>query len=162
MRAIRVALLTAGITGAMTGCQKPAPEDQSAAAVEAVKAADAAWEKAFSSRDMNGSLDAVEADASVLPPNAPIATGHPAIKVLFLGFYQIPGLDLHWQATRAEAARSGELAYTSGTYVMKFNDPKGNPLTDKGKYATVWRKQADGSWKVVLDVFNSDLPQPGS
>jgi hypothetical protein len=31
-------------------------------------------------------------------------------------------------------------------------------LLDKGKYLTVWKKQADGSWKVLFDMFNSDLP----
>jgi ketosteroid isomerase-like protein len=44
---------------------------------------------------------------------------------------------------------------------MSFNSPSGKPLRDRGKYVTVWRKQADGSWRVVRDVFNSDLPVPG-
>jgi ketosteroid isomerase-like protein len=30
------------------------------------------------------------------------------------------------------------------------------PATDKGKYLTVYEKQADGSWKAVADTFNSD------
>jgi ketosteroid isomerase-like protein len=38
------------------------------------------------------------------------------------------------------------------------NDAAGNPVTDNQKYVTVWRKGADGSWKVVADIFNSDNP----
>jgi len=33
-------------------------------------------------------------------------------------------------------------------------------FNDKGKYVTVYRKQPDGKWKVVADIFNSDLPAP--
>ena len=34
------------------------------------------------------------------------------------------------------------------------------PVTDKGKYVTVYKKQADGSWKAVADILNSDMPLP--
>jgi ketosteroid isomerase-like protein len=59
-------------------------------------------------------------------------------------------------------AKSGELGYTSGTYQMTFNDPSGKPISDTGKYVTVWKKQSDGGWKVLLDSFNSDLPVTGA
>ncbi|MBA2471329.1 MAG: hypothetical protein H0V41_03460 [Pseudonocardiales bacterium] len=49
-------------------------------------------------------------------------------------------------------ARSGDLAYSTGTYAFA------NPPIDKGKFVDVWKKQADGSWKAVIDIFNSDLP----
>jgi ketosteroid isomerase-like protein len=41
-----------------------------------------------------------------------------------------------------------------------MNDPKGSPIMDRGKYVAVWKKQADGSWKVAAESFNSDLPVP--
>ena len=152
-----------GATAIVLGCQPktPAPVDESAAATEAVRAADVAWEKAFSSRDTAAAVAAVEAGGSVLAPNAPIATGPEAIRALFAGFYGLPAMTLHWQVATAEAARSGELGYTRGTYELNYTDAKGKQASDHGKYVTVWRKQADGSWKVVVDVFNSDLPLPG-
>jgi ketosteroid isomerase-like protein len=57
---------------------------------------------------------------------------------------------------------SGDLAYTQGTYSMTMTDPEGIPATDKGKYLAVWKKQADGGWKVIEDIFNSDLPAGGN
>jgi len=36
------------------------------------------------------------------------------------------------------------------------------PITDKGKYLTVFKKQADGNWKAVADMVSSDLPLPGA
>jgi ketosteroid isomerase-like protein len=59
-------------------------------------------------------------------------------------------------------AHSGDLGYTIGAYEMTFNDPTGKTVSDKGKYVTVWKKQKDGSWKVLLDVFNTDLPPTGA
>lgn len=150
-----------GFSVLLSGCQPPAPADLSAAAVEAVRAADIAWEKAFSGRDTTAAIAAIEPTGSVLAPNGPIATGPEAIRAVFAGWYAMPAMTLHWQLAAVEAARSGDLAYSRGTYELTFNDPKGKPVTDHGKYATVWRKQADGTWKVVLDMFNSDLPVPG-
>ncbi len=148
---------------AVAACQpQPKPvEDQSQAAVAAIREADAAWLRVFAGRDTTAAVAAVEATGSVLAPNAPIATGSQAVRSLFEGFYALPGMTISWQLADAQAAKSGDLGYSHGAYQLTFNDPKGKPITDHGKYATVWRKQADGSWKVVLDIFNSDLPAPG-
>jgi len=57
-------------------------------------------------------------------------------------------------------AQSGELAYLSGTYELTLNDASGKPVKDRGKYVEVWKKQADGTWKATVDIWNSDLPAP--
>jgi ketosteroid isomerase-like protein len=161
----RAGLIPAGLALVLAACQPAppaAPPDESAAAAEAIRAADAAWEKAVSAKDTAASVAAVEATGSILAPNAPIATGPEAIRGMFAGMFGMPGMSVHWTLTKAEAARSGDLGYSMGTYELTFNDTKGKPVTDRGKYITVWRKQADGSWKAVSDVFNSDLPLPGS
>jgi ketosteroid isomerase-like protein len=159
MSNVRPPTFALGLVATLTACQPPA--NQTTGVADAVRAADIAWEKAFSSKDLAGAVAFVESTGSILPPNAPIATGPAAVRALFDGFYALPALNLHWQATSAEAARSGDLAYSSGTYEMTFSSPSGKPLRDRGKYVTVWRKETDGSWKVVRDVFNSDLPVPG-
>ena len=54
---------------------------------------------------------------------------------------------------------SGDIAYVHGTYEMDVTPPGATvAMHDKGKYLEVWHKQADASWKVVRDMFNSDLP----
>ena len=139
----------------------PPPADESASAAEAIKAADAAWEKVFTSKDTAAALAAMEPTAAMLSPNAPIASGADQVRAAVVGMWGLPALSLHWTATTAEAAKSGDLGYTRGTYELTFNDAKGKPMSDKGKYVTVWRKQADGTWKVVTDIFNSDMPAGG-
>jgi len=57
-----------------------------------------------------------------------------------------------------EVARSSDLAYLMGVYQLTMKDPQGKPVMDQGKLVEVWKKQADGKWKTVADIFNSDLP----
>jgi ketosteroid isomerase-like protein len=49
-----------------------------------------------------------------------------------------------------------ELGYTFGTNAISVEDSTGASTTTNGKYVTIWRKQTDGSWKVVVDITNSD------
>ena len=72
--------------------------------------------------------------------------------------FALPGIALTFQPSKVEVARSGDIAYTYGTYTMNLSDPKGQPLTDRGKYVTVYKKQAGGEWKAVVDIFNTDTP----
>ena len=52
----------------------------------------------------------------------------------------------------------GDLGYTFGSNEISLNDAKGARVTTEGEYVTIWRKQADGSWKAVVDIGNSDAP----
>jgi len=50
---------------------------------------------------------------------------------------------------------SGDLGYTYGTYEFHSKDKNGNPAVQYGKYTSIWKKQKDGKWKVVLDMGNA-------
>jgi ketosteroid isomerase-like protein len=108
---------------------------------------------------LDGTVSYYADDASVLPPNAPIATGKQAIRGVWATLLT-PDTTVSWEVTKADAARSGELAYVEGVYQITARNPKGKSQEDKGKLVEVWKKQADGKWKVVTDIFNSDMPLP--
>jgi ketosteroid isomerase-like protein len=55
-----------------------------------------------------------------------------------------------------EVARSGELAYQRGTYLSKAQNEHGTLTAATGKFLVVWRKQASGEWKAIVDIDNSD------
>jgi ketosteroid isomerase-like protein len=59
---------------------------------------------------------------------------------------------LSWTPTDAQMGPSGDMGYTWGHFEGRSKDAAGNPVTTSGRYITVWRKQPDGSWKVVLDA----------
>ncbi|MGB7752425.1 MAG: DUF4440 domain-containing protein, partial [Candidatus Acidiferrales bacterium] len=58
--------------------------------------------------------------------------------------------------TTIEVARSGEIAYESGTYDYVTTDKKGKSTDEKGKYVVIWKKQNDNSWKAAVDIDNTD------
>ena len=98
------------------------------------------------------------ADASVYAPGMPVATGSRAIRDVFTKMTAAPGFSLQFGATKADVSASGDVGYTTGTYQMTMN---GAP--EKGKYVTVWKKQSDGQWKAMEDIFNADAgPAPPS
>ena len=55
---------------------------------------------------------------------------------------------------------TGDFAIETGAYQMTATPKGGKPAPDKGKYLTVWKKQADGSWKIYRDVSTTDNPPP--
>jgi ketosteroid isomerase-like protein len=69
-----------------------------------------------------------------------------------------PADQLTWQPVKIDVASSGDLAYSLGNWQLKGKNPKGEEVTQTGKYITVWKKQKDGSWKVVADTGTVDPP----
>jgi uncharacterized protein (TIGR02246 family) len=139
-----------------TGCTPPAPDTRSADE-NTIRVLDAKWSNAAGANDLEGTVSFYSDDAALLPPNAPIANGKQEIRAVWATLL-VPGTSVSWQPTKVEVARSGDLAYLRGTYLLTMKDAKGNPVTDHGKMVEVWKKQPDGQWKTVADIFNSDLP----
>jgi uncharacterized protein (TIGR02246 family) len=142
----------------MTACSSNVPTSQKAD-VAAVRSAEAAWVKDTATKDVDKFVSYYSNDASVLLPNQMLITGKDNIKAAFKPMLADPNFALTFQSTRAEASKSGDFVYVIGTYSMTSSSPTDQkPVTDQGKYLTVFKKQADGSWKAVADMINSDLP----
>jgi ketosteroid isomerase-like protein len=71
------------------------------------------------------------------------------------------GTTLTWTPVHAEMAASGDLGYTYGNYIYTAKNKEGKLVANYGKYTSIWRKQKDGQWKVVVDMGNSS-PDPKS
>ena len=157
MNAHRAGLIVAVSICFFSGCQKE-PADTRGQDERAIREADAATLKAAQEKDVDGAVANYADDASWLPPNAPMANGKAAIRAGWSKLIGSPGFDINWQIDRLEIARAGDLAYTIYTYQLALEGPNGKPISDHGKDMAVWKKQADGTWKMVADTFNSDLP----
>lgn len=77
---------------------------------------------------------------------------------------------LTWTPTDARMGPSGDMGYTWGHFEGHSKDANGNPVTVTGRYMTIWRRENDGTWKVVLDAGSNEpaaagdcckLPTPG-
>lgn len=69
-----------------------------------------------------------------------------------------PQGSLKWEPEHAEVAKSGDLGYTIGRWQYTTTDSTGASRTDEGYYVTIWKKQADGSWKYVFDAGTEGVP----
>ena len=100
-------------------------------------------------RDSMASL--IYADnATFMPPNQAWVQGRPAIRTWIKNF---PPLK-QFVVSPVEINGRGDLAYLRGTFQVLFE----NGATDRGKFLEVRRKEKDGRWLIVADIFNSDLP----
>jgi len=158
----RFAMLTGGVAllSFMWGCAAPPPPDTREADERAVREIETEWSKAAATKDVERFASFYADDATAFGPGTPMVTGKDAIRKTLDVFFATPGVSLSLQLTKVEVSRGGDLAYCSGTYTGTMNDPKGKPVTDKGKYVVVYKKQPDGKWKCVADIWNTDLPAP--
>jgi uncharacterized protein (TIGR02246 family) len=142
-------------------CAPPEPADTRAQDEAAIRSLETAWSAALQAKDVDKFVANYAPDAVVLPPDGPIATTPADIRKAIAEFMTLPGLSMTFRPTSAFVAKAGDVAYTYGVYDMSMTGPDGKPMTDKGKYVTVYKKQADGSWKAAVDTFNSDQsPSP--
>lgn len=136
--------------------QAPTPPDTRAADEAAIRAAATEWGKAAAARDLEKTLTFYADDASMFPPNMPIATGAEARRKVWTELLAPPDLAFSITTTMVEVARSGDIAFETGNFEDSFNDKKGKQMKIVGKYVVVWKKHASGQWKAAADIFNSD------
>ncbi len=97
------------------------------------------------------------AENAAVPSTPPLA-GKQAISEHFQKVFADPDFTLTWDPLKAEVFPGGKMGYTTGKYVVHFNDKDGKKMEQTGRYITVWKKQDDGSWKVVTDTGSEDGP----
>jgi uncharacterized protein (TIGR02246 family) len=150
-----------------TSCDQPGKKDAQAtnqqeiqqarvADEAAIRAASAAWSQAATAKDLDQAVSFYADDALILPEKAPAIRGNENIRKNWAPTLALPGPGLSWKTSELEVARSGELAYETGTYNFVTTDKKGKSTDYKGKYLVIWKKQSDGSWKVAVDTDNPD------
>jgi ketosteroid isomerase-like protein len=156
---MRTATCLTALLAAALGCQAP---DTSAAAKQAIDAANANWARLSAAGHADSIAEFYAADGVLMPPNMATFTGKEAIRAFFAELNAIkPTLSL-----RAEQVWGrGNLAIEKGRWVFQWpagvTRPPGVPPVDSGKYLVRWEQQG-GRWLMVEDIWNSDLPMPNA
>lgn len=91
-----------------------------------------------------------DSNAVILRGNDSIIKGKEGIR----NFYEHKvrqNATVNWTPDFIDVSNDGTLAYTYGKYRWKFRQADGTIKESKGIFHTVWKKQADGSWKYVWD-----------
>lgn len=142
-----------GFAFALGACEK-APEAPKYTA-EDLKAVDLEFSAYSKEHGAYAAFDKYYADDAVgLSGGSQPLIGHDAAISPLKGF---PG-ELTWYPVAADIAKSGDLGYTWGRYVVSYQNAEGETVTGHGKYISIWKLQADGTWKAVVDGGNENPP----
>lgn len=117
--------------------------------------------KDFNTKNINGLMANYAEDATMITFGGPSVKGKQAIQAATAPMFADPAFSLHFKAYDVKVAKSGDLAYTEGTYTLTLTNPMTHqPMTDKGSYITTYVKVVDGSWKLKTDAIISQTPPP--
>ncbi len=141
-----VLFLTLLLSATLCAAQAPA----------ALMQADRDFARATAEKGLEGWMSFM-ADNAVLLRAQPVV-GKDAIRQTMAQGFSTPGLKLTWAPTSGQLFNGGDLGYTTGRYETRRQNANGDVMITHGTYLTVWRKQTDGSWKVVWDGGSQDSP----
>ena len=148
-------ILTTLLVLAVNGCASQVDVEAERAAL---RQADAEHYKAAAAKDVERMVSMYADGASMFPPNGASITGTEGVRKFASEFTALPGFAISFSPAQVEVSEGGDMGYTLSTYEYSFTGPDGQPVSDRGRDFHVWRKQPDGSWKVVIDIWNSEQP----
>ena len=146
----RASALSVASLGAQT------PPDLKAAADQIVKS-DAAFAQSVAEKNRDKFLSFIADVTTFNGGTANELHGRDAVMKAWGDFFAADGPTLSWTPIRGEVIGAGDIGYTTGRSVFRQKDANGKVTERRGQYVTIWRKQTDGSWKVVFDT-GSTLP----
>ena len=152
------ALLLLPCMGVMAACSPVAAPGLSAADLAAEKSAllkrDGEWQAAVDEKkDVAKILSFFSADGIMFGTGEPTDDSREALMKAVSGLTTDPAFKDHWSWTRVELSPDGRLAYLVGATDMTATDGSGHPVTTHARLVNVWRKDPDGVWRCVLDVW---------
>lgn len=138
---------------ALSGCgpvAAPMPSEHHIG--ESIREHEVAMLAAMAAEDAEAVAAFYEADAQMLSPGVAHTTPN-AIRTAFQGLFDDPDGSITFQNTEMIIPASGDYAVSQGTYLATYSDPVAHQRASQaGNYINVWRRQEDGSWKIVRDI----------
>jgi uncharacterized protein (TIGR02246 family) len=114
------------------------------------------FSEAFNRGDTPALAAMYDTGGVVLAPNAPPMRGRQNIEALWAGARQQGFKTLNLIVDSVEPI--GNYAIELGRYTLVIQPAGQGEMTDRGKYMVLWKRQADGSWKLYRDMFNTSMP----
>jgi ketosteroid isomerase-like protein len=147
--------LVALLSMSLISCQvKTDLEVDSKAEAEKLMQISRDWSKAAVSRNVEETLKYWADDAVIISAGEPDLKGKDAIRKMVEGGFNDPGFEISWEPLSADVSQSGDLGYLLEESKITLKDSLGNVQTERFKSVTIWKKDAQGTWKNVVDVMS--------
>ena len=124
--------------------------------ISAIMKADSAWDKASEAKSADGWLSFYSDDAIMMPPGEKVCKDKASREASIKKMFTIPGISLRFQTTKVDVSQMSDLGYAVGVYQWSSKDANGKDFHEIGKYCETWKKQSDGNWKCIVDIWNAD------
>ncbi|MDQ6708465.1 MAG: nuclear transport factor 2 family protein [Acidobacteriota bacterium] len=122
---------------------------------------DAEWaDLATAGKDIDKIVSYWSDDAVVIMPGQPVIQGKTAIRAYVANCLSTPGFKIHWKSSKVVFSPDGKMAYMPGTDEMTVPGPNGALITLHLRGMAIWRLDADGQWRCVMDIANEAPPEP--
>ena len=154
---MKQSILIAIMLGAITSCNQKNTDVSSEK--ENLMQTSRQWSQAAATKNVDSILHYWTDDAIVLSPGEQPLTGKQNIRQMVEGSFTNPGFQISWEPESAEISKSGDMGYLLENTRMVMPDSAGNTSTVNFKAVTIWKKQADGNWKCVVDVLSPSPAQ---
>jgi ketosteroid isomerase-like protein len=128
---------------ALAACAGTPPAADPGAAAERLRASEEAFARSMADRDF-AAFSAFVADEAVFIDDGKPLRGKAAVLQSWRPLFDAPAAPFSWKPAMAQVSGSGELGYTEGPVVSSTG-------ALVATFSSTWRRQADGSWRVVFD-----------
>lgn len=112
------------------------------------------WAATVPTGNVDSMLSYWSDDAVVMPPDEPAIVGKEGIRGYVTGMLAVPGFSITWEPEQATVSASGDMGYMIERTSASFSDSTGAKVTQLAKTVTVWRKNAAGQWKCIVDAWS--------
>jgi len=103
---------------------------------------------------VEGWLHYFDENGAMVPSSGQVIRGKQEIREAMTPSFDKPGYSLKWQPEYAEASQDGSMGYTYGAYVRTSINDQGETVKGTGRYTSIWKRQYDGSYRIILDMGN--------
>ena len=131
---------------------QPAPSTLSAQDRASIQSISDRFAKLMLARDFDALTQFYAVNAILMPPNQPAVQGRTQIKIRMEAFPKLTSFSIEVQ----EIDGRDDLAYVRGAYSMTIEADGAPAAVEEGKFLEIRKKQPDGSWPLVVDMFSSD------
>lgn len=135
------------LAGCVTPERIPSPQTDEAAIRELFAQAG----QGFRARDFDAAMNLYASDAILMLPGSPALRGRESIRRALLGAFADPAVDVTVNIDAIDVAAAGDLAYAHGGGTTRIATTE-----SRSKWVALLRKQADGGWRVIIDIHNDD------